>query len=33
MQALPDIWLSKVSPATEADQLAREIQAILDQSG
>jgi ABC-type glycerol-3-phosphate transport system substrate-binding protein len=30
-QALPDIWNSKVSPATGADQITQALQAILDQ--
>src|SRR5919108_6049649 len=30
-QALPDIWLSKVSPPSGADQIAQALQAILDQ--
>ena len=30
-QALADIWLSKVSPPTGADQITQALQAILDQ--
>lgn len=30
-QALPDIWLSKVSPPTGADQITQALQAVLDQ--
>ncbi|MDQ3699670.1 MAG: sugar ABC transporter substrate-binding protein [Chloroflexota bacterium] len=30
-QALPDIWLSKVSPPTGADQITQALQVVLDQ--
>jgi ABC-type glycerol-3-phosphate transport system substrate-binding protein len=30
-QGLPDIWTSKVSPSSGADQLAQTLQAVLDQ--